>query len=491
MTIPGSLGDRIEKLCIEAAEDMPDEVTRERLLAIRTRLHEPLRVAIAGRVKAGKSTLLNALVGERLAPTDAGECTRVVSWYRHDSGYQVRALVKGGGVRAVPFTRSEGQLHLQVSDSEIDRIERLEIGWPSSRLASLTLIDTPGIGSTDDIAGERAAAFFALDEDRPPDADAVVYLMRHAHRTDAEFLDSFLDRSVTNASPVNAVGVLSRADEVGAGRLDALDSARRIATRYHSDTRLAPLISNVIAVAGLLAETAATLEEREAGLLRQLSREPAEVIDEMLLSADRFLEPSTSGLTAELRRELLGRLGMFGVRYSIALLQQGEVSSATELSRALLAVSGVNELRDLIEGQFASRAHLLQARSALGSLNALASELANTGAAFAHNLRGRIEALEASAHELAEFRLLHMLRSGDLQFTPDEAHEAELLAASGTAPERLGLASGTSKEQVQSAALEAVARWRARAENPLTDRSTSYGANVMARSYEGIYASLS
>ena len=41
-----------------------------------------LRVAIAGRVKAGKSTLLNALVGERLAATDAGECTRIVTWYR-------------------------------------------------------------------------------------------------------------------------------------------------------------------------------------------------------------------------------------------------------------------------------------------------------------------------------------------------------------------------------------------------------------------------
>ena len=53
------------------------------------RLDEPLRVAIAGKVKAGKSTLLNALVGEELAPTDAGECTRIVTWYRDGITYRV------------------------------------------------------------------------------------------------------------------------------------------------------------------------------------------------------------------------------------------------------------------------------------------------------------------------------------------------------------------------------------------------------------------
>ena len=43
---------------------------------------EPARIAVAGMVNAGKSTLLNALVGERVAPTDAGECTRIPTWYR-------------------------------------------------------------------------------------------------------------------------------------------------------------------------------------------------------------------------------------------------------------------------------------------------------------------------------------------------------------------------------------------------------------------------
>ena len=63
------------------------------------RLQGPMRVAIAGRVKAGKSTLLNALVGERLAPTDAGECTRLISWYRHGIGYRVAATLPSGEQR--------------------------------------------------------------------------------------------------------------------------------------------------------------------------------------------------------------------------------------------------------------------------------------------------------------------------------------------------------------------------------------------------------
>jgi ribosome biogenesis GTPase A len=39
---------------------------------IADRLGEPLRIAIAGRLKAGKSTLVNALIGRRVAPTAAG-----------------------------------------------------------------------------------------------------------------------------------------------------------------------------------------------------------------------------------------------------------------------------------------------------------------------------------------------------------------------------------------------------------------------------------
>ena len=80
----------------------PIRRVRAAIVAARRRIDEPLRVAIAGKVKAGKSTLLNALVGEGLAPTDAGECTRIVTWYADGPTYSVTAHLTDGTHRAAP-----------------------------------------------------------------------------------------------------------------------------------------------------------------------------------------------------------------------------------------------------------------------------------------------------------------------------------------------------------------------------------------------------
>jgi hypothetical protein len=97
---------QVGRLCDEAAALVGDGPAARELASLRDALDGPLRVAIAGRVKAGKSTLLNALVGERLAPTDAGECTRLVTTYREALGYQVVAIGRDGAAEPVaPDTR--------------------------------------------------------------------------------------------------------------------------------------------------------------------------------------------------------------------------------------------------------------------------------------------------------------------------------------------------------------------------------------------------
>src|SRR4051794_28130721 len=82
----------------------------DRCAAMAERLDGPLRVAIAGKVKAGKSTLLNALVGDQVAAVDAGECTRVVTWYRAATEPRIVLEPRSGPFRVLPARRRGGAL---------------------------------------------------------------------------------------------------------------------------------------------------------------------------------------------------------------------------------------------------------------------------------------------------------------------------------------------------------------------------------------------
>ena len=470
--------EQVRALAATAIEVTSATPLADEARAIAAQLDAPLRVAIAGRVKAGKSTLLNALVGERLAPTDAGECTRIVTWYREGTTYGVTAHLRDGSDQNVRFTRDEGALGVDLGALRAEDVETLDVQWPSSALRDTSLIDTPGLASLNDENSVRTRDFLALDDadgDDAAQADAVIYLMRHLHRRDADFLGSFLDRSLSNTSPVNAIAVLSRADEIGAGRLDALDSAARIAERYRSDPQVRSLCVTVVPMAGLLAETGLTLAEHEAATLRELAASSPDVVGQMLLSADRFCAPGLSDVAPELRRALLQRLGMFGVRFCVQRLVEGQARTAADLARALVEVSGLQGLRAVLDAHFGARARILKARSVLSSLRALARRVSAVDAAAGQQLDTAIERVEAGAHEFAQMRALHLVLAGAARLQDDEANEViDLVASPPTADAPVLLA--------------AIERWRTRAASPLVDPTTAEVCDVVARSYEAAYA---
>src|SRR4030095_14131457 len=92
---------------------------------------------------------------------------------------------------------------------------------------------------------------------------------------------------------VNAVAVLSRADEAGVGRIDSMASAQRIAARYRLDPTVRRLAQTVVAGAGLLAQSGATLREPEYKALDAIASAPRDDVEALFLSADRLVQAVT------------------------------------------------------------------------------------------------------------------------------------------------------------------------------------------------------
>ena len=480
-----STAEHAEVLLRSAAEIYLDDRHAQEVIAeLERRLREPLRLAIAGMVKAGKSTLLNALLGEQIAPTDAGECTRVVTWYRYSATPTITLHKADGHIKRMPVRRESGRLVMDLGGVPAEEVEWIEVGWPLEALKSMILIDTPGIASLSADTSARATRFL-MPEESPSSADAVVYLMRHLHASDVKFLEAFRDTAAGADQTVCAVGVLSRSDEIGSGRIDSMLSARKVARRYERDGDLASLVLGVVPVAGLVAEGARTLRQGEYNAFRELAALERGDRESLLVSADRFTrESEKTTLTTKERRVLLSRFGIFGVRLATALIRGGVVSSS-ELADAMVQQSGLVELRQFISTQFRTRATTLKVRGVLLGLEKLVREQPRDGA---EQIRAGIERISATAHTLRELTLLAQARSQGLPVSADDAADAQrIIGASGTSPfARLGMAEDAGTDAMRASVESKSAHWRALTESPFTERAAVGVCRVVVRSLDEI-----
>ena len=455
---------------------------------IGARLNEPIRIALAGTLKSGKSTLVNALVGECIAPTDATEATRIVTWFRHGPTPKATANHVGGRRSNVPIVRAgDGTGGLTFEFGALDSVDVIDIDveWPAEELAAATIVDTPGTSSLTRDVSERTLRLL-VPPDRVPRVDAVVFLLRTLNAPDIALLKQIGDLVGGSAGALGVVGVASRADEIGAGRIDAMLSAEDVARRFTAELDRTGICQAVVPVAGLLALTARTLRQSEFTALEKLAGvQPAE-LNKVMLSADRFVRDDLAlPVDGPTRAELLHRFGMFGIRISLALLRAG-VADADSLAGDLLERSGLVALRDVIDQHFAQRSDQLKSHTALVALRRFVQRYPTPATP---RIIADIEPLLADTHAFEELRLLSQLRSRPTTLTEDEmASLRRIIGGSGTsAASRLGLSDEHPKDGPR-AAFAAAQRWRRRAEHPLNDPFTSRACRAAVRSAEALVA---
>lgn len=128
-------------------------------------LERPLSVAILGEFNAGKSTLVNAILGEKVVPMGVLPTTAHPCIMTYGPRKGVRIAYEDGRLEDVDFENARRLMKEQAA-----QITRLDYTYPHPELRSMEYWDTPGFNALDE--RHEALADQALDE-----AEAIVWLL--------------------------------------------------------------------------------------------------------------------------------------------------------------------------------------------------------------------------------------------------------------------------------------------------------------------------
>lgn len=188
----GSKGERLRQL-----EALCREFRIETLLPSVAACGEVLRdrdnvdVAVVGRFKAGKSSLLNSLIGREILPVAAVPLTAAVTRLRY--GSRDRALVRylDGHEAEVPPGELAEYVTEQRNPANTKGVALVEVETPGLQpYQGIRIVDTPGLGSvfahntraSMDWLPRVGAAFLAVSADQPLseyDVDLLTELAKH------------------------------------------------------------------------------------------------------------------------------------------------------------------------------------------------------------------------------------------------------------------------------------------------------------------------
>lgn len=462
-----SLLDEVSTACAGVVDQCTD-ATAEGVRQVIARLAAPLQLAVVGRISGGKSTLVNALIGRKVAPTAVGECTHLVTRFSYGTVDRIEVVLRGGRRLVLPFDAA-GMIPADVATRAgvpVAQVSHLDVYLTSALLTELTVIDTPGLGSLDKESAARTTEL--LDETSRSaiaGAEAVLYVLTQALRADdAEALATFAAATDNReAGPVNAVALLNKADTIPPESVAGSRGNVWRAACLHAAAQaklLGPQVADVLPVIGLLGETCASgsFDTADADALRVVASLDEDTRGAMLMAADLFLSLPCP-LDVAVRQRLLSRLDLYGIACAVRALQADPEMTPGRLRSALHSASGITEVRTRVSEVFSGRAEAIKAAAALAALTSLAQ--ASRSAPEQTLVRGVVEGLLAlpEAHQLRMMQALTLLTSGAVALPAHLVEEAVRLGSSTKPSTRLAMPDADVRE-LAAAALERAGWWR-------------------------------
>jgi hypothetical protein len=289
-------------------------------------------------------------------------------------------------------------------------------------------------------------------------------------------------------SAANAVGVLSKADQLGDGTRDSWHVAVELATSYAGKFR--EDVATVVPVIGLIAETSetASLTETDVNQLVTLARMEEKAFGRLLWSTDRFVS-AEAPVTSEARERLLSLLDLYGVTQAVQYIRDGTLG-AVALRRELATLSGIAHVKLTLDTYFREQDHVLKVRSVLDALDRISygSGRGQVDPGL-EKLRGDVEALRLDPvmHPVLEMEAWHDCCTGRVSFPPEIFQEIARLFTPGSIAGRLGVERET--EAMKAAAKDGMIRWQKYVVSDATPVQAKV-ARVARRSYQVIWTEL-
>ncbi len=371
--------EQFEDVVKRFATSMPEFLLRHKSTAHlafalqRLRLLESLdmrfTVAIVGQMRVGKSTLLNALIGENLAPTGVTETTATINWFRHGQGNQCRKFRvhwTDGSTADLPLQKASEWIGTEENAS---KTRCLDFFADTDFLRVANVVDTPGTRSVIE-AHEKATQGFLGEKLEEAtlryggSADAVVYAINPVGReSDRDMLQLFGERTrLPGASAYNSIAVVQKWEHL---QPDPIAEVQRKCQVLKD--QLEGKVAAVVPTSGLLARHVAEVPVQIWQQVTDLcSRSTDAGLAALLLSEQDFTDDCPgAGLDAATRRGLLAAISWKIVPLCISLARQQGIADGEALRSSLLAASGIPALRDLLQKNFFSRARLIKASTIL------------------------------------------------------------------------------------------------------------------------------
>ncbi len=263
-TTTGLAGFREKKLDVTVAlqelADLADKVgaktLRERIGKdlVRKLEEDRFHLVVVGEFNHGKSSFVNALLGETALPVGVTPTTAAIHHIRYADKPEATVVYTSGKRDALPFEDVRKFAVGGGRESE-DAVDYLEIGYPAALLKErILLVDTPGVN---DLSLQRADITYSYI----PRADAVLFLL-DAGQILKESERVFLEDKLLKASRDKIVFVITK--------WDLLDESERAEALAYAKVQLSRMVKDPI-VFPVSAETALAGNVAQSGLPELLS----------------------------------------------------------------------------------------------------------------------------------------------------------------------------------------------------------------------------